>query len=138
MLRPSRRVISGTGDLPTEVPFPSICERSKAMIAAAKEESLSSILGFNLSPPEASGEAQVELGTRWGACPRVAGDRRFLAALALHRCPPCDWPAGEAGEAVPYTHTGIAVPSVISELPRERAVALFIAVAAVVPTAGEQ
>jgi len=37
-----------------------------------------------------------------------------------------------------YTRTGIAVPSIISELPRERAEALFIAVAAVVLTAGEQ
>jgi len=47
----------------------------------------------------------------------------------------CDWPAGKAAT---YTRTGTAVASVISELPGERAEALFIAMAALVPTAGEQ
>ena len=37
-----------------------------------------------------------------------------------------------------YAHTGTAVASIISELPGERAEALFIAMAALVPTAGEQ
>ena len=45
------------------------------------------------------------------------------------------WPAGEAA---PYPRTGIAVAFIISELPGERAEALFIAMAALVPTAGEQ
>ena len=42
------------------------------------------------------------------------------------------------GEATTYTRTGTAVASVISELPGERAEALFIAMAAFVPTAGGQ
>ena len=37
-----------------------------------------------------------------------------------------------------YTRTGTAVASIISELPGERAEALFVAMAAFVPTAGEQ
>ena len=37
-----------------------------------------------------------------------------------------------------YTQTGTAVTFIISELPGERAEALFIAKAALVPTAGEQ
>ena len=43
----------------------------------------------------------------------------------------------QAGEAATYTRTGTAVASVIPELPGERAEALFIAMAALVPTAGE-
>ena len=46
-----------------------------------------------------------------------------------------DWPAGKAAT---YAHTGTAVAFIISELPGERAEALFIAMAALVPTAGEQ
>jgi hypothetical protein len=45
------------------------------------------------------------------------------------------WPEGEAAT---YTHTGTAVAFIISELPGERAEALFIAMVALVPTAGEQ
>jgi hypothetical protein len=45
------------------------------------------------------------------------------------------WPAGKAAT---YTHPGTAVAFIISELPGERAEALFIAMAALVPTAGEQ
>ena len=45
------------------------------------------------------------------------------------------WPAGEAA---PYPRTGIAVAFIISELPGERAEALFIAKAALVPTAGKR
>jgi len=44
------------------------------------------------------------------------------------------WPAGKGAT---YGHTGTAVAFVISELPGERAEALFIAMAALVPTAGE-
>jgi hypothetical protein len=47
----------------------------------------------------------------------------------------CGWPAGEAST---YAHTGTAVAFIISELPGERAEALFIAMAALVSTAGEQ
>jgi hypothetical protein len=42
------------------------------------------------------------------------------------------------GTEATYTHTGTAVAFIISELPGERAEALFIAMAALVPTAGEQ
>jgi hypothetical protein len=45
------------------------------------------------------------------------------------------WPAGEVAT---YVHTGTAVAFIISELPGERAEALFIAMAALVSTAGEQ
>ena len=45
---------------------------------------------------------------------------------------------GQRGEAATYTRTGTGVAFIIPELPGERAEALFIAVAAVVPTAGEQ
>jgi len=42
-------------------------------------------------------------------------------------------------KATTYAHTGTAVAFIISELPGERAEALFfIAMAALVPTAGEQ
>jgi len=42
-------------------------------------------------------------------------------------------------KATTYAHTGTAVAFIISELPGERAGALFfIAMAALVPTAGEQ
>jgi hypothetical protein len=37
-----------------------------------------------------------------------------------------------------YAHAGTAVAFIISELPGERAEALFIAMAALVPTAGKQ
>ena len=43
-----------------------------------------------------------------------------------------------SGVAATYTHPGTAVAFNISELPGERAEALFIAKAALVPTAGEQ
>ena len=43
-----------------------------------------------------------------------------------------------AGAAATYIRTGTAVAFIISELPGERAEALFIAMAALVPTAGEQ
>ena len=44
---------------------------------------------------------------------------------------------GAAGQrAATYTRAGTAVASIISELPGERAEALFIAMAALVPTAG--
>jgi hypothetical protein len=42
-----------------------------------------------------------------------------------------------AGVAATYAHTGTAVAFIISELPGGRAEALFIAMAALVPTAGE-
>ena len=42
-----------------------------------------------------------------------------------------------ASGAATYAHTGTAVAFIISELPGERAEALFIAMAALVPTAGE-
>jgi hypothetical protein len=45
------------------------------------------------------------------------------------------WPAGKTAT---YTRTGTAVLFFISELPGERAEALFIAKAAWVPTAGKQ
>jgi hypothetical protein len=63
---------------------------------------------------------------------------RFLASLAFHRCygrplrDRCDW------RKATYARTGTGVASIISELPGERAEALFIAMAALVPTAGEQ
>jgi hypothetical protein len=44
------------------------------------------------------------------------------------------WPAGKTAT---YTRTGTAVAFIISELPGERAEALFIAMAASVPTAGD-
>jgi hypothetical protein len=59
----------------------------------------------------------------------------------LYRCSGCHledhgyWPPGEAAT---YAHTKTAVAFIISELPGERAEALFIAMAALVPTAGEQ
>jgi hypothetical protein len=46
----------------------------------------------------------------------------------------CGWLAGKAAT---YAHTGTAVGFIISELPGERAEA-FIAMAAWVPTAGDQ
>ena len=42
------------------------------------------------------------------------------------------------GKAATYAYTGTAIAFIISELPGERAEALFIAMAALVPTAGEQ
>jgi hypothetical protein len=45
------------------------------------------------------------------------------------------WPAGKAAT---YAHTRSALAFIISELPGERAEALLIAMAALVPTAGEQ
>jgi hypothetical protein len=45
----------------------------------------------------------------------------------------CGWPAGEAAT---YAHTGTAVAFFVSELPGVSAEALFIAMAALVPTAG--
>ena len=42
-----------------------------------------------------------------------------------------------SGKAATYAHTGTAIAFIISELPGERAEALFIAMAALVPTAGE-
>ena len=63
---------------------------------------------------------------------------RFLAPLALstaaaaHLRNRCDW------RQATYPHTGTAVAFIISELPGERAEALFIAMAALVPTAGKQ
>jgi hypothetical protein len=42
------------------------------------------------------------------------------------------------GKAATYAHTRTAIASIITELPGERAEALFIAMAALVPTAGEQ
>src|SRR6516164_3159359 len=42
-----------------------------------------------------------------------------------------------SGEAATYAHPGTALPFIISELPGERAEALFIAMAALVPTAGD-
>jgi len=45
------------------------------------------------------------------------------------------WPADKAAT---YTRKRTAVPFIISELPGERAEALFIAMAALVPAAGEQ
>jgi hypothetical protein len=68
----------------------------------------------------------------------------FLASLAsppLLRLPPgkpwlkVRWLAGKVAT---YARTGSAVAFNISELPGERAEALFIAMAALVPTAGEQ
>ena len=56
---------------------------------------------------------------------------RFLVSLAastMLRLP-------SAGAT--YTHPGTTVTFIISELPGERAEALFIAMAALVPTAGE-
>ena len=47
----------------------------------------------------------------------------------------CGWPAGKAAT---YAHTETALAFISSELPGERAEALFIAMAALVPTAGEQ
>jgi hypothetical protein len=44
---------------------------------------------------------------------------------------------GKTGEAATYARTGTAVAFVISELPGELAEALFNAMAALVPTAGE-
>ena len=66
---------------------------------------------------------------------------RVLAASTLLRRPTVgSWvkvPLA-SGKAGTYAHTGTAVTSIISELPGERAEALFIAMAALVPTAGEQ
>jgi hypothetical protein len=56
-------------------------------------------------------------------------------ALRLRSARPGYWPAGQAAT---YAHTGTAVAFIISELPGERAEALFIAMAALVPTAGGQ
>ena len=64
---------------------------------------------------------------------------RFLASLALstaataaHLRDRCDW------RQATYAHPGTAIAFIISELPGERAEALFIAMAALVPTAGGQ
>ena len=54
------------------------------------------------------------------------------AATAAHLRNRCDW------RQATYPHTRTAVPFIISELPGERAEALFIAMAALVPTAGER
>ena len=63
---------------------------------------------------------------------------RFLASVALstaataaHLRDRCDW------RQATYAHPGTAIAFIISELPGERAEALFIAMAALVPTAGE-
>ena len=55
----------------------------------------------------------------------------------LHRCCSCHLRVRLAKEAT-YAHTGTEVAFIIAELPGERAEALFIAMAAQVPTAGEQ
>ena len=65
---------------------------------------------------------------------------RFLASVALstaataaHLRDRCDW------RQATYARTGTAIAFIISELPGERAGALFfIVMAALVPTAGEQ
>ena len=66
----------------------------------------------------------------------------FLASVALSTAATADhlWDHGywPAGKTVTYARTGTAVAFIISELPGERAEALFIAMAALVPTAGEQ
>ena len=58
----------------------------------------------------------------------------LLPLLRLRSARPGCWPAGKAAT---YTHPETAVAFIISELPGERAEALFIAMAALVPTAGE-
>src|SRR6516225_3919207 len=67
---------------------------------------------------------------------------RFLASLALSTAAAAaTWrtvgAVRLASGAATYTNTETAVPFIISELPGERAEALFIAMAALVPTAGE-
>jgi hypothetical protein len=69
--------------------------------------------------------------------------RRSLGRCLSGRCRfsrpwpfPADGAAGDLGAT--YTRTGTEVAFIISELPGERAEALFIAMAALVPTAGEQ
>ena len=71
---------------------------------------------------------------------------RFLASLAVSTSAGAAtgraMDQGAAGKRVKqpratYAHRGSAVPSIIFELPGERAEALFIAMAALVPTAGE-
>ena len=63
---------------------------------------------------------------------------RFSRPWPSHRCrgchlrDRCDW------RQTIYARTGTAVAFIISELPGERAEALFIAMAALVPTAGKQ
>ena len=47
------------------------------------------------------------------------------------------WSAPKTAKMATYTSTGTAVAFIISELPGERAEALFIAMAAWVSTAGE-
>ena len=67
---------------------------------------------------------------------------RFLAFLALSTAVAATWRTigegapGQRGKAPTYAHTGTAVAFIISELPGERAEVLFIAMAALVPTAG--
>ena len=70
--------------------------------------------------------------------------KAFSRLWHLHRCCGCHlenhggrcrWLGGKVAT---YARTGSAVAFNISELPGERAEALFIAMAALVPTAGEQ
>src|SRR6516165_3368380 len=68
---------------------------------------------------------------------------RFLASLALSTAAAAaTWrtvgAVRLASGAATYTNTETAVPFIISELPGERAEALFITMAALVPTAGER
>ena len=69
---------------------------------------------------------------------RIAGLSGSTSTMGEVRLPSAgqwvkDWPAGKAAT---YAHRGTAVSCIISELPGERAEALFIAKAALVPTAG--
>jgi hypothetical protein len=63
---------------------------------------------------------------------------QFLASLAVSAAAGICGTMGPTGKAATYTRTETAVASIISELPGERAEALFIAMAALMPTAGEQ
>ena len=70
------------------------------------------------------------MGRSLGRCP-ICGSRLFHRCCGCHLRDRCAW------REATYTRTGTAVPFIISELPGERAEALFIAMAALVPTAGE-
>ena len=63
-----------------------------------------------------------------------------LASLAVSTAAVGPWvkAVGQAGKMATYTRTGTAVAFIISELQGGRAEALFIAMAALVSTAGEQ
>jgi hypothetical protein len=67
----------------------------------------------------------------------MVSEASLAVSPLLRLCGPWSRRSWPAGKAATYIRTATAVVLIISELPGERAEALLIAMAALVPTAGE-